>query len=83
MLRPATPTTARSRLDAQLLAVWLDVATGAVHLGDPLDTDLSGTPDTTVGAFLTSTEATRNTSSATSGALAPLTTVLSRVSTTG
>ena len=83
VLRPATPTSARSRLDAQLLAVWLDVATGAVHLGDPLDTDLSGTPDTTVGAFLTSTEATRNSSSATSGALAPLTTVLSRVSSTG
>ncbi len=83
VLRPATPTTARSRLDAQLLAVWLDVATGAVHLGDPLDTDLSGTPDTTVGAFLTSTEATRNASSTSSTALAPLTTVLARVSTTG
>jgi subtilisin family serine protease len=83
VLRPPTPTTARSRLDAQLLAVWLDVATGAVHLGDQLDTDLSGTPDTTVGAFLASTEATRNASSTTSSALAPLTTVLARVSTTG
>jgi subtilisin family serine protease len=83
VLRPASPTTARSRLDAQLLAVWLDVAIGAVDLGDPLDSDLSGSPDTTVGAFLASTEATRNASSASSSALAPLTTVLARISTTG
>ena len=38
--------------DAELLAVWLDVATGSVPLAKPLDADGNGTTETTVGAFL-------------------------------
>jgi hypothetical protein len=60
--------------------VWLDVATGAVPLTRPLDADGNGTTETTVGAFLLTTEATRNAASATSSALPPLTTVLRRLS---
>ena len=82
VLRPSAPATPRATLDAELLTVWLDVATGAVPLAKPLDADGNGTTDTTVGAFLLTTEATRTASSATSPALAPLTTVLRRISAT-
>ncbi len=83
VLQPAKPTTARSTFDAQLLTVWLDVATGAVDLFAPLDADGNGSTETTVAAFLQSAERTRRTSSATSSALARLTPVLVRISTTG
>jgi subtilisin family serine protease len=79
VLRPSAPATPRATLDAALLTVWLDVATGAVPLAKPLDADGNGTTETTVGAFLLTTEATRAASSATSPALAPLTTVLRRI----
>ena len=75
----AAPATPRTTLDAELLTVWLDVATGSVPLTKPLDADGNGTTETTVGAFLLATESTRNASSATSPALAPLTTVLRRI----
>lgn len=80
VLAPASPATNRSRFDAQLLTVWLDVATGSVPLGQPLDADGNGSTETTVGAFLLSAESTRNAASASSGALPPLTTVLTRIS---
>ena len=83
VLRPAAPTTARSAFDARLLAVWLDVATGAVDPFAPFDADGNGSPETTVGAWLLAAEHTRNASSATSGALAPLTSVLTRILSTG
>jgi len=81
-LSPAKPANARSTFDAHLLAVWLDVASGSVGLSDPVASGLRGAP-TTVGPFLLYAERIRNASSATSGALAPLTTVLVRLSTTG
>lgn len=80
VLRPAAPASARAAFDAQLLAVWLDVATGSIPLARPLDADGNGTKETTVGAFLLSAEATRNTVAATSPALPPLTAVLRAVS---
>ena len=83
VLRPAAPASARSTFDARLLAAWLDVATGSVALGAPLDADRNGTAETTVGAFLLAAEHTRNASSATSKALPPLTAVLTRITTTG
>ncbi len=83
VLRPATPVTARSRFDAQLLTVWLDVATGSVDPFAPFDADGNGSTETTVGAWLLAAEGTRNASSATSGALAPLTSVLTRIQVTG
>jgi hypothetical protein len=79
VLRPASPTTARTALDARLLAVWLDVATGSVALTQALDADGNGSTETTVGAFLLAAEHTRNVSSATSSRLPPLTTVLTRI----
>ena len=79
VLRPASPVTARTAFDARLLAVWLDVATGSVPLGQALDADGNGSTETTVGAFLLAAEHTRNVSSATSSSLPPLTTVLTRI----
>jgi subtilisin family serine protease len=81
-LRPVAPTTARSAFDAHLLAVWLDVAAGSVDPFASFDPG-NGSPVTTVGAWLLSAEAVRNTSPATSAALPPLTTVLIRLSSTG
>ncbi len=83
VLRPTAPATARSTFDSHLLAVWLDVASGAVDPFAPFDADGDGSPETTVGAFLLTAEGTRNASSLTAGALAPLTSVLARISTTG
>ena len=83
VLQPAKRTTARSTFDAQLLTVWLDVATGAVDPFAPFDADGNGSSETTVAAFLQSAERTRRTSSATSSALPRLTRVLVRISTTG
>ena len=83
VLSPAAPTTRRSAFDAHLLAVWLDVATGAVDPFAPFDVDGDGSPETTVGNFLLTAEGTRNTSSASASALVPLTSVLIRISTTG
>ena len=83
VLRAASPTTARSAFDARLLAVWLDVATGSVALAAPVDADGNGSTETTVGAFLITAERTRNASSATSSALAPLTSALTRIASTG
>ena len=79
VLRPSAPVTPRATLDAELLAVWLDVATGSLPLAKPLDADGNGTTETTVGAFLVSAETTRNAASASSSALPPLTTVLRRI----
>ena len=80
VLRPAAPATPRATFDARLLVVWLDVATGAVDPFAPFDADGNGSPETTIGAWLLAAERTRNASSATSGALAPLTSVLTRIS---
>jgi subtilisin family serine protease len=83
VLRPASPTTARSRFDARLLAVWLDVAAGSVDPFAAFDADGNGSAETTVGAWLLGAEATRNASSATASALSPLTSVLTRIAATG
>ena len=80
VLRPPSPVSARSTFDAELLTVWLDVATGSVPLTRAVDTDGNGTADTTVGAFLVTAEQRRATASTTSAALPPLTTVLRRIS---
>lgn len=83
VLQPGKAATARSTFDAQLLVVWLDVATGSVDLFAPFDADRNGSRETTVAAFLQSAERTRNSSSTTSSALRSLTAVLVRISTTG
>ena len=83
VLSPAARPRRRSAFDAHLLAVWLDVATGAVDPFAPFDVDRDGSPETTVGAFLLTAEGTRNASSASASALVPLTSVLIRISTTG
>jgi subtilisin family serine protease len=83
VLRPTAPATARAAFDARLLAVWLDVANGAVDPFAAFDADGNGSTETTVGAWLLAAERTRNTSSATSGALKPLTSVLARIPSTG
>ena len=49
VLRPTAPATARSTFDSHLLAVWLDVASGAVDPFAPFDADGDGSPETTVG----------------------------------
>ncbi len=83
VLGPAHGATARATFDANLLAAWLDVATGSVDPFAPFDADGNGSRETEVGAFLLATEHTRNTSPATSRARVPLTRVLVRLSTTG
>ena len=45
--------------DNQLLALWLNVASGALDLGQSVDTSGDGVPDTTVGALLQAAEAAR------------------------
>ena len=45
--------------DRELLVAWLTFADGAIGLGDPVDTNGDGVPDTTFGAVLLAAETVR------------------------
>ena len=49
----------KDQFDAHLLTLWLNVATGSIGLGDPVDSNGDGTSDTTVGALILAGEAER------------------------
>ena len=83
VLQPARTATALSTFDANLLAAWLDVASGSVDPFAPFDADRNGSRETTVAAFLQSAERTRSSASTSSSTLRSLTAVLVRISTTG
>lgn len=59
VLLPAQAATPERAFDAQLLALWLNVATGSVALADPADGDGDGTAETTVDGLLTAAETER------------------------
>ena len=47
------------KLDREILVAWMNFANGAFDLGELVDTDLDGVPDTPVGAVLDAVEAVR------------------------
>jgi hypothetical protein len=50
---------AQELFDRQLLVAWLTFADGAIGLGDAVDSNGDGTPDTTFGAILFAAETVR------------------------
>ena len=72
----------RDTFDSHLLTLWLNVASGSVGLGEPLDADGDGSTETTVGAFVLAAETTRNSVSPSSTQLPALKDVIERVNET-
>ncbi|WP_392545238.1 S8 family serine peptidase [Oryzobacter telluris] len=82
VLWPKNPRARRDTFDAHLAALWLNVASGAVRLSQPLDADGNGTTETTVGAFVRAAETTRNSVSRSATVLTRLKGVIARVNRT-
>src|SRR6185436_20868802 len=59
VLWPKKTNNANDQFDAHLLSLWLNVADGAIALGDPVDANRDGVADTTVGALIQAGEAER------------------------
>jgi hypothetical protein len=55
----STTTTAKDRLDRQLLAAWLNFANGAIGYNQLVDTNGNGTPDTPFAIVMATAEATQ------------------------
>jgi hypothetical protein len=47
------------KLDREILVAWMNFANGAFDLGELVDTDFDGVPDTPAGAVLDAVEAVR------------------------
>ncbi|MFQ6173154.1 S8 family serine peptidase [Oryzobacter sp. R7] len=82
VLWPKHNASKRDTFDSHLLTLWLNVASGSVGLGEPLDADGDGSTETTVGAFVLAAETTRNSVSPSSTQLPALKDVIERVNET-
>ena len=70
---------AKQQLDRELLTAWLNFANGAFDLGELVDTNGNGTPDTAFGDVIATAEAVRLNPSSTQAALRAQRDILTRI----
>jgi hypothetical protein len=76
---PSFMTTEIRELDQELLAAWLNFANGGLDLGQLIDTDGNGTPDTPFAMVMTNAETVRNNPLSTKAQLKALRSLLQKV----
>lgn len=83
VLSPKNTKNPVDQFDAHLLALWLNIADAAIAPADPVDTNLDGVADSTVGAVISQGEAARTGTSPSAKTLTSFKNLFERINASG